>query len=195
MPRVTDAHRAARREEIMTAAMSVFSRYGYRGASMAMIIAESELSAGAIYSYFPSKEELFHATVEHALTLRVTNLAGRSGDRPRSPGELAATLIDSMRGLPIMEMGPQIWAEARTEPEIRRAFSTVFDEVGSYLAGELEAWGRENPDRVPGDPGAWARRIVPVVVSSMQGFAVQRLVLPGFDEQAYLDALSDAFRH
>jgi AcrR family transcriptional regulator len=39
--------------------MACFARQGYRATSMDDVVRESGLSVGAIYSYFPSKEELF----------------------------------------------------------------------------------------------------------------------------------------
>ena len=41
--------------------MACFARQGYRATSMDDVVRESGLSVGAIYSYFPSKEELFLA--------------------------------------------------------------------------------------------------------------------------------------
>ena len=54
MPKVTDEYRIAKREEIADAALRAFRRKGFQGASMADIIAESGLSAGAIYGHFAS---------------------------------------------------------------------------------------------------------------------------------------------
>ena len=58
MSRVTEAHLEARRSEILHAAFHVFSRRGVQSATMAEIADEAGVSAGAIYRYFPSKEEL-----------------------------------------------------------------------------------------------------------------------------------------
>src|SRR5918998_5172346 len=117
MPKVTDAHRAARRDEILDAAQRVFARKGYRGSSITAIIDESGLSAGAIYSYFESKHELFHAVVERTLAMRTLQIATDAGEQSRSPGELIRSVLVSMQGQPILTMAPQIWAEAAVEPE------------------------------------------------------------------------------
>ena len=64
MPRVSDEHRAARREEILAAARRCFARHGYEGATVARLERETGLSRGAITNYFPHKEDLFFALAE-----------------------------------------------------------------------------------------------------------------------------------
>ncbi|MGH3359366.1 MAG: TetR family transcriptional regulator, partial [Nocardioidaceae bacterium] len=49
MPKVSDAHRAARREQILDAAMSRFAVNGFQATGMADVIATAGLSAGAVY--------------------------------------------------------------------------------------------------------------------------------------------------
>jgi AcrR family transcriptional regulator len=61
MPRVTDAHLTARRDQIIDAATLRFAANGFRATGMADIIAASGLSAGAVYRYFRSKDELVEA--------------------------------------------------------------------------------------------------------------------------------------
>ncbi|CAA9472909.1 MAG: Transcriptional regulator, AcrR family [uncultured Rubrobacteraceae bacterium] len=154
MPKVTDAHRAARRDEILNAAQRVFARKGYRGSSITAIIDESGLSAGAIYSYFEGKQELFHAVVERTLAVRTSQIAAGAGEQPRSPGELTRSVLVSMRGQPISTMAPQIWAEAAVEPETRKVVARVYEQLGRMLCAELTAWASGNPARVDGDPEA-----------------------------------------
>src|SRR3954447_19578969 len=68
MPRVTEQYRASRRAEIVAAAARLFSVNGFHATSMADIISESGLSAGAVYRYFRSKEELIGYVAETALS-------------------------------------------------------------------------------------------------------------------------------
>lgn len=58
MAKVSEAHLAARRRSIVVAACSVFSKKGYQATTMAEIAREAGISPGAIYRYFPSKDEL-----------------------------------------------------------------------------------------------------------------------------------------
>lgn len=68
MTRVTQQHVDARHDAILDAAARLFARQGISGATMAEIAREANLSAGAIYRYFSSKEELVHAVFDDAIT-------------------------------------------------------------------------------------------------------------------------------
>src|SRR6478735_8134446 len=61
MPKVTEAHREQRRNQILDGARRAFATYGYDGATVAELERATGLSRGAIFSYFPSKWELFFA--------------------------------------------------------------------------------------------------------------------------------------
>ena len=62
MPKVSEAHRAARREQIIDAAIRCVGREGFHRTTMSHVIAESGLSAGAVYGYFTGKEDLIKAS-------------------------------------------------------------------------------------------------------------------------------------
>jgi AcrR family transcriptional regulator len=64
VPKVSDEHRARRRAEILDAARRCFARHGYEGATVARLEDESGMSRGAIFNYFPSKQDLFMELVE-----------------------------------------------------------------------------------------------------------------------------------
>jgi TetR/AcrR family transcriptional regulator, transcriptional repressor of aconitase len=49
MPRVAESYLQARRRQIMDAAVTCFARSGFHAATMQDIVAETGLSAGAIY--------------------------------------------------------------------------------------------------------------------------------------------------
>jgi AcrR family transcriptional regulator len=61
--------RQARRRRIQEAARTVFAERGYAGASIELIARAAQLSVGAIYLYFRSKEDLYVSLIEDALTL------------------------------------------------------------------------------------------------------------------------------
>ncbi|MGR6901141.1 TetR/AcrR family transcriptional regulator [Glutamicibacter sp. BSL13] len=188
MPKVSEAHRAARRGEILDAAQRVFAAHGYRGSSITQIIKESGLSAGAIYSYYSGKEELFHAVVKRTFATRTTAITQVSPDAPRPPGELLSSVITDL-GEEIHTIAPQVWAEAAVEPEARAAVAGVFASLGDLLRTELTEWGGSHPEQAGDDPATWASRLAPVLVAVIPGFILQRLTMPDFDQRAFLDAL------
>ncbi|MFF5263398.1 TetR/AcrR family transcriptional regulator [Actinomadura viridis] len=61
MPRVSEEHLERRRRQILDAARACFIRKGVHETSMQDIFAEAGLSAGAVYRYFRSKNEIIEA--------------------------------------------------------------------------------------------------------------------------------------
>lgn len=64
-----------RRGQILDAAASVFARVGVREARMDDIVAEADLSKGALYWYFKSKDELIAAYIERVFARGIDNLS------------------------------------------------------------------------------------------------------------------------
>jgi len=73
-PKVTLEYKQEIREKILDAAETLFSRKGYYDTSMDEIVGESNLSKGAIYGYFKSKEELFAALQERDLSASLAEI-------------------------------------------------------------------------------------------------------------------------
>ena len=67
MVRVTADVKQTTRARLLTAAAAEFARAGFERASVDTISLAAGYAKGTIYNYFPSKEELFLAVVEHAL--------------------------------------------------------------------------------------------------------------------------------
>jgi AcrR family transcriptional regulator len=61
VPKVSEEHVQARREQILDGARRAFGRHGYEGATVAKLEEEIGLSRGAIFNYFPGKWALFLA--------------------------------------------------------------------------------------------------------------------------------------
>ncbi len=78
MPKVSQEHADARRAQIVEGARRSFARHGYSGATVARLEQEIGLSRGAIFSYFPSKQDLF-AAAAIATSTRVTDILYERG--------------------------------------------------------------------------------------------------------------------
>lgn len=61
MPKRSQEHLDARREQILEGARRCFAEHGYAGATVARLEAEIGLSRGAIFNYFEGKQALFVA--------------------------------------------------------------------------------------------------------------------------------------
>jgi TetR/AcrR family transcriptional regulator, transcriptional repressor of aconitase len=66
MPKVSEEHKEARREQILAGAQRAFARDGYEGATVARIEEETGLSRGAIFNYYENKEAIFVALVRRS---------------------------------------------------------------------------------------------------------------------------------
>src|ERR1700683_2941672 len=66
MPKVSQAHLDARRQQIVDAARARFASHGLARTSMADTVSDFGLSNGAIYRYFTSKGEIVVAVCEQA---------------------------------------------------------------------------------------------------------------------------------
>jgi len=79
---------AARRAEILEAALRVFGQYGYRRTSVDDIAREAGIAKGTIYLSFASKEEVFQALAHHLSQQMLTSAEAAS----RQPGTTADKL-------------------------------------------------------------------------------------------------------
>lgn len=61
MPRLSEEEKGARRRRVLDGARRCFARHGYEGATVVRLEQEIGLSRGAIFNWFPSKQELFLA--------------------------------------------------------------------------------------------------------------------------------------
>jgi AcrR family transcriptional regulator len=193
MPKVSEQHREARRDQIVDAALRSFAAKGFQGASMADIIAESGLSAGAIYGHFEGKQQLALAVAQRILGNRMLEF----GDRLLQTGELpppSAMLRLMMAGLTHDVRDPgvlvQLWGEAVTEPELSRMIGPVFAEVQGVMGPYLERWARERRRMTPDAAAAWAREILPVFLGLGQGYIIQASLLRDFDGDRYLTGVA-----
>jgi len=131
MPKVTDEHVAARRRQILSAALACFARDGFHRTSMQDIFQEAGLSPGAVYSYFKSKDDLVRAIIAETmgfLTQTATVFTEALPDgRLRRPGEAFADLIEQNRNVELgtveqrARIFPHLIGEQQRDPELNAA--------------------------------------------------------------------------
>ena len=61
MPKLSEKDKVERRERVLDGARRCFAKYGYEGATVRRLEQEIGMSRGAIFNWFPSKEDLFIA--------------------------------------------------------------------------------------------------------------------------------------
>ena len=124
--------RQARRRRIQEAARTVFAERGYAGASIELIARAAQLSVGAIYLYFRSKEDLYVSLVEDTLTVFDVEMA-----QVREQGEVGKRLRETwsilVRWAEKDAEGPRI-LRLLAQPAIRPQLS---DEVVAVVSAGL----------------------------------------------------------
>ncbi|PSL06156.1 TetR family transcriptional regulator [Haloactinopolyspora alba] len=159
MPRVSDEHLAARRQQILDAAWACFARQGFHATSMQDVFAEAGLSAGAVYRYFPSKTELVRSTAEGILG-NLTQVIDEMLDREQTPdpAEAVRTIVNfvttmaTSRSYDPTRIALHVWAESLHDAEIRGIVHTVAHTLRDRLTQLAERWvasGAIAPDSSP----------------------------------------------
>ena len=192
MPKVTDAHLAARREQILLAAMARFAEGGFHSTGMAEVIAATGLSAGAVYRYFPSKEALIRAIVEERVLANAKDvfeaILAQGVDDPVDAVAAALEIVDraSAQGeIDITKVAVQAWGEALRNPDILDVAQNAYATMRGYLA-EVTRRAQEH-GRVPSetDPDEVAKTLLSLVM----GYVIQRHIMGDVDRAHYTAAL------
>lgn len=186
MPKVSQEHLDARRDEILDAACACFSRKGFHETTIADIREESGLSTGAIYGHFESKDAIVRAAAARARERleAMLEIARAEADPRRGLQRLyealtACATAPGEKGLESSRLEVRLRAAAIHDPElraiVRRWYRTLIPEIA-----ELVARIREDENQ-PGDPAD--ERVARAILAAMEGSLVQRVL----DEDADLD--------
>lgn len=184
MPKISDEKRAARRAQILDAAWTCFQKEGLHATTMDDIILASGLSAGAVYSYYPSKDDLILAAVTSSLSgLQVLMKPLLDSRPPPAPAELLCRITTTIArftardGYDLKRIALLGWSEAQRNERLRatmQGFYLAFrDQIETVmeravLAGHLDA-------AVPPKDAAKA------LLSAVLGFVVQSAILGDVD--------------
>lgn len=76
MPKVSQRHKTERREQLISAAETVFLRKGYSRATVQDVLDQASVSRGGLYLYFANKAEIFEAVLERQDERSLSELRG-----------------------------------------------------------------------------------------------------------------------
>ena len=96
-----DAKRPAddnRRKQLLDAAFAVFLRFGFRKTSMDEVARAAELSRQGLYLHFATKEDLFRATLEHAVDTALDEATAALGAEDEPLEERLVAAFDAWVG-------------------------------------------------------------------------------------------------
>ena len=158
MPRLTDATKAARRAQIIEAAISCFLEKGYTNTSMSDIIKASGLSSGSIYSHFSGKEDILNTAINE----RLNNVKELYETLPEGAGpqDILETIHTNQLVNDNFSAMLRIRLESLHAPEIARATADIMPLLQGIIVKTLTPWAAEqlsvlheiNPDSAQRTP-------------------------------------------
>ncbi|ADB34257.1 transcriptional regulator, TetR family [Kribbella flavida DSM 17836] len=188
MPKVSDEYRLARRQQIVAAGRRCVSAHGFHKTTMADVIRESELSAGAVYGYFKSKDEIVAAIADEALgTVDELFRTILADERPLAPAEVMRTILEHVitlaerPGGDVTRIALQAWAEAVHNTAIAALAREKYTLVRNHYVTVVR---RAQADGTV-DPDVDADHVGQVLFGMLPGFVLQRLVLGDVTVDSY----------
>lgn len=163
---------AARRGELLDAALREFGSRGYYLTQMEHVAATAGVSKALVYQHFPSKEELFAAVTEQVVdgfVRRLPEVLGDGGNALAAWRGVVRLLCD------LVTERPEAWAlvvRHLDNPEVGAPLRTLREHIGAIFATLLASfYAPDPPIVVPSDEEVLrhARLLVPLLVGGLQG--------------------------
>ncbi|MEV4631274.1 TetR/AcrR family transcriptional regulator [Micromonospora sp. NPDC049523] len=187
MPRVSDEHLAARRQQILDAARRCFLRNGFHNTSMQDVISEAGLSVGAVYRYFKSKNELITSIAETVINSADQLFVEITKHDPPLPlvaaMDRALIFVDGQTGPDgMLRIAIQVWAESLRDP----ALAEFVDEKYTGFRNHFVALAERARDagELPSDTDSEAMGAA--LFGLIPGYFLQRILADGPDRETYL---------
>jgi AcrR family transcriptional regulator len=200
MPKVTQAHRDARIGQIRSAAHAVFARKGFHQGTMQDICTEADLSPGAVYRYFASKDEIIESCgveareqmaqawesldgIDDTIAILEKLIEGYLVDGLQRPTDPSSSGHDWPPALDI-----ELWAESLHNARVRGGYLELIEGIVEPLTALLtraQEWGEVDPEV---DAESTAR----LLFGAWMGLLVQVSLDPSVSRERYADALRAA---
>lgn len=138
MRTIKPEQQAARREQILDAAVETFAREGFHKSSMTDIAASAGMSAGNLYRYFKSKEEIIRAMAERERR-ESSMLMADIAAAPDLVEALAETMAELVLAVSFEKavVDLEIAVESLRNPEMALPFLAIEAEICGQLADAI----------------------------------------------------------
>ncbi|AYF76327.1 TetR/AcrR family transcriptional regulator [Nocardia yunnanensis] len=192
MPRVSEEHLERRRQQILDAAQTCFARKGLHATTMQDVFAESGLSAGAVYRYFKSKNDIVEAlSTDATVDVRAALSEAVYSDPLPTPPELVRIMSTAIVRLSApsgpVRIIPQAWSLALTDPNIA-------DYVRTGILGIRRLW-LDYADRMREvgwlPPDADTDAVAKIFLGLLPGFILQHLILGDADPDTFARGIAE----
>lgn len=146
MPKISDEHRERRRAQILDAAWRCFYRNGVQATTMEEIIAESGLSASAMYRYFKGKDDIIVNAIAVSLEGLRTLLVPLFAEERATPAQFVERLLCDIerfaarRGFNLLPIAVHGWSEAQRDERVRALIATSYQGFRQMLLARVMRW-------------------------------------------------------
>jgi AcrR family transcriptional regulator len=170
--------KAQTRDEILGAALRVFLRAGFHGASLDAIAEDAGYTKGAVYSNFGGKDDLFLALLDEQFAVRLAAFRravseARSFEEAlRANGRLMAETARAQPGWTPLLI--EFWTHASRQPALRTEAAARHDRVLDAVGEVIHELGRRYGAEWDREP----REVVRAAAAFARGMALERLLDP-----------------
>lgn len=150
--------------DIVAAALQLFAERGFAAARMEEIAARAGISKGAVYLYFPTKEDLFRAVVRETVLPNIeaieTAILGLELPFPQLLRTFLPRLAEAATATPIGAVAKMVIGESRNFPELARVWHDEVVMKGVTLLSTIIERGQVAGQVRAGDPRVHAFSII-----------------------------------
>jgi len=186
MPKVTEAHIEARRQQILDAAAECFARKGFHHSTMHDICQMAELSPGAVYRYFASKDDIIAAMEEqgrqHSAAIIEAVTCERKGTLDVLEG-LVDVFFSKLEDVRDCAVHIELWAEALSNPRIRQMVVGIDDSIRNAFVTRVV---RDAQKRGEINAKLDADSVARVMMAFWDGLVLQKTLDPEVDIWKYV---------
>jgi AcrR family transcriptional regulator len=155
---------------LITTAAELFRRHGYAQTGVNQIIKEANATSGSFYHFFPAKEDLLLAVVDHVAEIFESEIFAPAADRSDNPVDEIFTILDLYRqqlndggfsfGSPMASLSAEV---SENHPQVRARLAEVF----ASWSDRIEELLRRAGNRLP--PSFDHTALAQLVVCTMEG--------------------------
>jgi len=158
------------RERLITTAAELFRRQGYAQTGVNQIIQEANATSGSFYHFFPAKEDLLMAVVDHIAEVFEVEIFASAAERSDEPIEELFAILDLYRqhladgGFSFTSPMAGLSAEvSENHPQVRARMAEIF----AAWTSRIERLLRDAGNRLA--PTVDRAAVAALVVCSMEG--------------------------
>jgi TetR/AcrR family transcriptional repressor of nem operon len=188
------------RERLITTATELFRRQGYAQTGVNQIIQEANATSGSFYHFFPAKEDLLLAVVDHIAEVFEAEIFTPAADQSDEPVEELFAILELYRqqledqGFTFASPMAGLSAEvSENHPQVRARLAEIF----AAWTGHIEKLLRDAGDRLAAtlDRSALAELVICAMEGAVLGTRLSRSLGPFDAVVAQLRTFFDLLEH